>query len=179
MIFGNMANDGGNLIIEDEDLEKFLNDEPESKKYIKQLIGSEEFINNKKRWCLWLVGIDPSDLRTMPKVLERVEKTKQHRLNSNREATKKLAKIPYLFGEIRQPENNYLLIPRVSSENREIIPIGYFSKDVNNDRSLCLCSKRRLYLFGVLTSSLHMVWVNKVCGRLKSDYNYSINIVYQ
>ncbi|KKR61920.1 methylase [Candidatus Nomurabacteria bacterium RIFCSPHIGHO2_01_FULL_39_220] len=178
MIFGNMANDGGNLIIEDGDLEEFLKDEPESKKYIKQLIGSEEFINNKKRWCLWLVGIDPSTLRMMSKVLERIEKTKQHRLNSNRKATKKLAKTPSLFGEIRQPQNDYLLIPRVSSENREIIPIGYFSKDIIMTDRCAFVPNASLYLFGILTSSMHMVWVNKVCGRLKSDYNYSINIVY-
>jgi type I restriction-modification system DNA methylase subunit len=178
MIFGNMANDGGNLIIEDKDLEKFLEEEPKSKKYIKQLIGSEEFINNKKRWCLWLVEADPSELRTMPKVLERVEKTRQHRLTSNREATKKLAKTPAIFGEVRQPTNDYLLIPRVSSENREIIPIGYFSKDVIMTDRCAFVPNADLYLFGVLTSSMHMVWLNKVCGRLKSDYNYSINIVY-
>ena len=88
MIFGSMPNDGGNLIIEDNELEEFIKNEPNSKKYIKQLIGAEEFINNLKRWCLWLIGINPTELRLMPKVLERIEKTKEHRLKSKREATK-------------------------------------------------------------------------------------------
>ena len=178
MIFGNMANDGGNLIIEDNELEGFIKEEPNSKKYIKQLIGSEEFINNKKRWCLWLVNADPAELRTMPKILGRIEKTKQHRLLSPREATKKLAKTPSLFGEIRQPKSNYLLIPRVSSENREIIPIGYFNSEIIMTDRCAFIPNADLYLFGILTSSIHMVWVNRVCGRLKSDYNYSVNIVY-
>jgi hypothetical protein len=178
MIFGNMANDGGNLIIEDEDLEDFLQKEPESKKYIRQLIGSEEFINNKKRWCLWLVNADPSEIRKMPKTLDRIEKTKEHRIKSPREATNKLANTPMLFGEIRQPDTEYLLIPRVSSENRNIIPIGYFPKEVIMTDRCAFVPNANMYLFGILTSSMHMTWMDKVCGRLKSDYNYSINIVY-
>ncbi len=178
MIFGNMPNDGGNLIIEDNELEDFTREEPSSKKYIKQLIGAEEFINNLKRWCLWLVDADPAELRTMPKVLERIEKTKEHRLESVREATKKLAKTPSLFGEIRQPKSDYLLVPFVSSENREIIPMGYFSPEVIATNRVAVVPDADLYIFGVLTSGMHMTWVNRVCGRLKSDYNYSINIVY-
>jgi len=178
MIFGNMANDGGNLIIEDNDLEAFIQAEPESKKYIRQLVGSEEFINNKKRWCLWLVDADPSELRKMPKVLERIEKTKEHRLKSPREATQKLANTPTLFGEIRQPDTEYLLIPRVSSENRNIIPIGYFSKEVIMTDRCAFIPNANMYLFGILTSSIHMAWMDKVCGRLESRYNYSINVVY-
>ena len=178
MIFGSMPNDGGNLIIEDNELEEFIKNEPNSKKYIKQLIGAEEFINNLKRWCLWLIGINPTELRLMPKVLERIEKTKEHRLKSKREATKKLAKTPSLFGEIRQPKSNYLLVPFVSSENREIIPIGYFNSEVIATNRVAVIPEASLYTFGVLTSIMHMTWVNRVCGRLESRYNYSINIVY-
>lgn len=178
MIFGNMANDGGGLIINENELEQLLKEEPNSKKYIKTLIGSEEFINNSKRYCLWLVNADPTELKQMPKILEKIEKVKQHRLNSSREATKRLAKTPSLFGEIRQPNTEYLLVPRVSSENREIIPIGYFSSEIIMTDRCAFVPNADKYLFGVLTSSVHMVWVNRVCGRLKSDYNYSINIVY-
>ena len=178
MIFGSMPNDDGNLIIENNELEDFIESEPSSKKYIKQLIGAEEFINNQKRWCLWLVDINPEELRTMPKVLERIEKTKEHRLKSKREATKKLAKTPSLFGEIRQPKSNYLLVPFVSSENREIIPMGYFNSEVIATNRVAVVPDASLYTFGVLTSIMHMTWVNRVCGRLESRYNYSINIVY-
>ncbi|MFA6552456.1 MAG: DNA methyltransferase [Candidatus Paceibacterota bacterium] len=178
MIFGNMANDGGNLIIEDKELVDFLQLEPNAKKYIRPLIGSEEFINNTKRWCLWLVDADPTEIRAMPNVIDRIEKVKILRLKSKRGATNSLAKYPTLFGEIRQPNSDYLLIPRVSSENRSIIPIGYMSKEVIVTDRCAFVPSATLYLFGVLTSSMHMVWVNRVCGRLKSDYNYSINIVY-
>lgn len=178
MVFGNMANDGGGLIIEDEELESFIKNEPDSKKYIKRLIGSVEFINNKKRWCLWLVGAEPSEIKLLPKVLDRLEIVRRNRLLSTREATKKLASTPGLFGEIRQPSSDYLLIPRVSSENRPIIPIGYLDKDTIVTDRCAFIPEANLYSFGVLTSSMHMTWMSHTCGRLKSDYNYSINIVY-
>ncbi|OGI97032.1 methylase [Candidatus Nomurabacteria bacterium RIFCSPLOWO2_01_FULL_43_15] len=178
MIFGSMPNDDGNLIIEDDELEEFINEEPKSKKYIKQLIGAEEFINGTKRWCLWLINTDPSELRKMPRVLERIEKTKNHRLKSKREATKKLAGAPSLFGEIRQPKSNYLLVPFVSSENRKIIPMGYFGPEIIATNRVAVVPNASFYVFGILTSAMHMVWVNRVCGRLESRYNYSINIVY-
>lgn len=178
MIFGNMANDGGGFIFSEEEKNEFLKQEPTAEKYVKLLLGSEEFINNSKRYCLWLVNADPTEIKNMPKVLERIEKVKEHRLKSSREATKKLAKTPTLFGEIRQPKTKYLLIPRVSSENREIIPIGYFDQNTIMTDRCAFVPDADLYLFGILTSSMHMVWVNRVCGRLKSDYNYSIGIVY-
>lgn len=178
MIFGNMANDGGALIIEDDEIEKFLSDEPESKNYVRQLIGSEEFINNTKRWCLWLIGAEPAKLRTMPLILERIERVKKHRLGSSREATRKLAATPTLFGEVRQPNADYLLIPRVSSENRPIVPIGYLPKEVIMTDRCAFVPSANLFMFGILTSMMHMSWMSYTCGRLKSDYNYSINIVY-
>jgi hypothetical protein len=178
MQFGNMANDGGFLIIEDEDLQNFLASEPNSRKYIRKLVGSVEFINDLPRWCLWLVGIEPNELRNLPEVTSRVQKVKDHRLLSSRNATRDLASEPALFGEIRQPDTDYLLIPRVSSENRSIVPIGYLSKDIIVTDRCAFVPDASHYLFGVLTSSMHMAWMRTVCGRLKSDYNYSINIVY-
>jgi len=178
MKFGNMANDGGFLILTDEEKEILIQKEPLAQKYIRQLLGSVEFINNKLRWCLWLEDLAPNDLKFMPLVKERIENVKKHRLNSSREATKKLAEFPMLFGEIRQPKTNYLLIPRVSSENRYYIPIGYVdSKNIVTDRCAFIESKN-LFLFGIMTSSCHMIWMRYTCGRLKSDYNYSIGIVY-
>jgi hypothetical protein len=178
MNFGNMANDGGNLIIEDEQLNDFLIKEPKAEKFIKPLIGSVEFINNKKRWCLWLNNIQPNELKEMPEVMKRVEKVKQHRLSSSRLATKKLAQYSTLFAEIRQPTTDYLIIPRVSSENRYFVPIGFVSKNIILTDRCSFIPNANLYIFGVMTSTLHMTWLKYTCGRLKSDYNYSINIVY-
>ncbi len=178
MVFGNMANDGGGLIIQNEELKGFLEKEPKVSKYVRPLVGSEEFINNLKRWCLWLVGADPIEIRTMPEVLLRIGKVREHRLKSSRQATKNLANTPSLFAEIRQPNSDYLLVPRVSSENRSVIPIGYISKESIVTDRCAFIPNANLYLFGILTSRMHMSWVNRVCGRLKSDYNYSINIVY-
>jgi len=178
MIFGNMANDGGGFIFTEAEKVEFLLQEPKAEKYIKLLLGSEELINNSKRYCLWLVSAEPSEIKNMPKVLERIQMVKMHRLNSTRGATQKLAKTPTLFGEIRQPKTRYLLIPRVSSENRDVIPIGYFEPEIIMTDRCAFVPNADLYLFGVITSSMHMIWLNKVCGRLKSDYNYSIGIVY-
>ncbi len=178
MIFGSMPNDGGNLIVEENDLKEFLGKEPAAEKYIRSLIGAEEFINNSKRYCLWLDGADPSEIKSMPNVLERIENVRKIRLESKRGATNKLAKTPSLFGEIRQPKNNYLLVPFVSSENREIIPMGYFSSNFIATNRVAIIPEATLYTFGVLTSAMHMTWINRVCGRLESRYNYSIGIVY-
>lgn len=124
--FGNMPNDGGGLIFSDEEKKIFLDEEPKARKYIKPLLSAYEFLNGENRWCLWLLGADPAELKNMPKVLKQIEIVKRHRLKSNREATKKLAVYPSLFGEIRQPSTNYILIPRHSSENRMYIPMGFF-----------------------------------------------------
>jgi type I restriction-modification system DNA methylase subunit len=178
MIFGNMANDGGNLIFTPQEKDEFLEKELLAEKYIRELIGAEEFLNNKKRYCLWLVGAEPSELKKMSSVLTRIEKVRQKRLSSTRPATQKLATTPSLFGEIRQPNSNYLMIPRVSSEHRRIIPFGYFTPDIVVSDRCALIPNANLYHLGILNSAMHMSWVNRVCGRLKSDYNYSINIVY-
>ncbi len=178
IIFGSMANDGGNLLLTDAEKNELIEKEPEAEKFIRRIYGSEEFINGKIRWCLWLVNATPQELRSMPKVLERVNKVKAYRSESKRETTRKLADVPYLFGEIRQPESDFVLIPKVSSEKRRYIPTGMMSAD-NIASDLCLMvPSATLYHFGVLTSAMHMAWMRQICGRLKSDYRYSNNLVY-
>ncbi len=177
MITGNRPADGGNLIIEDNEFDEFVMNEPKSKKYIKQLMGSVEFINNKKRWCLWLVGISPTELRSMPKVLHRVELCRNDRLNAKDEGRKKLAEKPTLFRETNNPQTA-LVIPEVSSQNRRYIPIGFIDDNVICTNKLQIVPNATLYHFGVMTSNVHMAWMRAVCGRLKSDYDYSKKIVY-
>ncbi len=176
--FGNMPNDGGNLLLDDDEKKEIIKANPEAKKYIKPFVSAKEFINNINRWCLWLVDVDPSEIKNLSKVMERVDAVRKNRSSSDRVATNKLSAFPTLFGEIRQPKSNYILIPRHSSENRKYIPIGYFSKDYIVADSCLSIPKASKYHFGVLTSEMHMAWVKQVCGRLKSDYRYSNDIVY-
>lgn len=178
IIFGNMPNDGGYLLFNDEEKNAFLLYEPQADKYIKPLISAREFLNNKKRWCLWLKELDPSDLRSMPKVKERIQKVKEYREKSKRMATRKLAEQPYLFGEIRQPESDFVFIPLTTSENRKYIPFAFFSRENIVNNTCSVIPNATLYHFGVLTSAMHMAWVSQVCGRLKSDYRYSNKLVY-
>ena len=179
MVFGSMPNDGGNLIIENEEYDDFIKNEPASVKFIRSFLGAEEFINGKKRYCLWLLNASPAELRKMPLVSERVGAVKRLRLSSKRESTKRLADTPWLFGEIRQPETgNYLLVPRVSSENRRYIPIGFVDSDVIASDAVLLVPNANLYEFGIMTSAVHNAWMRAVAGRLKSDYRYSASLVY-
>ena len=174
---GNQPTDGGNLIIEAEEYDSFIKSEPAAKKYIKKLIGSKEFINSLDRYCLWLVGVSPKDLRSMPKVLERVNLVKEMRLNSSAVGTRKLAERSHEFRETKNP-NTYLIIPRVSSENRRYIPIGFLDSSTIPTDSVTIIENATLYDFGILTSNVHMAWMRTVAGRLKSDYRYSAKIVY-
>lgn len=178
MIKGSQPTDGGNLIIEADDYESFILKEPCAINYIRKLIGASEFINNKKRYCLWLEGISPQELKTLPSIKDRVQKVKEFRLKSTKAATRKWADYPMLFTENRQPASDYLVVPRVSSENRRYIPIGYISKDVIATDSCMTVSNATTYTFGVLSSNVHNAWMRTVCGRLKSDYRYSNTIVY-
>jgi len=176
--FGNMPNDGGNFLFSDEEKNDFLDLEPEAEKYIKPLLSAREFLNGKKRWCLWLENIAPQALSQLKEVRKRVEAVKLARANSSREATKKLAAFPTLFGEIRQPDSDFILIPRVSSENRKYIPIDFFDKNyVVGDTCLSI-PKASLFHFGVLMSEMHIAWVKYTCGRLESRFRYSGEIVY-
>jgi type I restriction-modification system DNA methylase subunit len=176
--FGSMPNDGGHLLLTDEEMREFIKAEPEAKKWIRKLISSHEYLNGKTRWCLWLKGIQPTELKTMSLVYKRVQEVKKHREKSDRSATKKLAATPYLFGEIRQPNSDYIFVPLTSSENRDYIPFDFIDKEFVANNSCSLIPNASLYNFGVLTSVMHMTWVRYVCGRLKSDYRYSNEIVY-
>ena len=178
MVFGSMANDGGNLIIEASEYKDFVKSEPLAKRHIRRFVGSEEFINGIPRYCLWLADISPSDLRKMPSVMQRVEKVRKLRMASKRESTRKLAENPALFGEIRQPNTGYVLIPRVSSERRNYIPIGFLPAEAIASDAAQIIPNATLYHFGVLTSSVHMAWMRAVCGRLEMRYRYSAGIVY-
>jgi type I restriction-modification system DNA methylase subunit len=178
IIFGSMPNDGGNLLLTKKEKDDLIEAESESIRFIRPLIGAKEFINDIERYCLWLTDMKPSDLKKFPAIEERVKRVREYRLKSQRKTTAELAKYPMLFGEIRQPKSDYILIPRVSSENRIYIPIGFFTKnDIANDSCLMI-PNASLYHFGILTSIMHMTWVKYVCGRLKSDYRYSNELVY-
>ena len=178
MVYGNKPADGGHLFIEAGEYESFVAKEPRARKYIKKIFGAAEYINNVERYCLWLVNADPSDLKKMPLVMERVEKVRAMRLKSTKKATRESASRPTLFQEIRQPTGDYVIVPRVSSENRSYIPIGFVSKEIIASDATQIIPDATLYHFGILTSSVHMAWVRAVCGRLKSDYRYSKDIVY-
>ena len=141
-------------------------------------MSAKEYLHGDKRWCLWLKEISPTELRKHPWIMERIERVKAYRMASTRAATVKLAAFPTLFGEIRQPGSDYILIPRHSSEGRDYIPFGFFhASDIVHDSCLMI-SNAGLFHFGVLQSSMHMAWVRQVCGRIKGDYRYSNNLVY-
>ncbi len=179
VVFGNMPNDGGYLSdYSQEERDNIVNEYPESEIAFKRFVGATEFINNKVRWCLWLKGVSPSIIRNIPPISKAVQKVKEMREQSNREATKKLADSPMLFGEIRQPDTEYIIIPAHSSEKRKYIPIGFVDKDIICSNANLLMPDASLYHFGVLTSNIHNAWIHAVCGRIKSDFRYSVNIVY-
>ena len=175
---GNEMYDDCNLIIEAEEYDDFIKKEPNSKKYIKRYVGAEEFINNKMRYCIWLLDVEPSEIKKMPYVLERVEAVRKFRLNSKREATKKTASTPTIFSVIHQPITDYILFPVISSEKRKYIPIGFMTPDVIVSYAVFTIPSASLYHFGILTSTMHMVWTKYICGRLKSDYRYSNDLIY-
>ena len=176
--FGSMPNDGGYFLFTDEEKNEFLKIEPEAVKFIRPLISAKEYLNGEKRWCLWLTDIQPSELKQLKEVLKRVQLVKDIRTKSNRDATKKLALFPTLFGENRQPNTDYILIPRHSSENRKYIPLGFFNNNYIASDSCLFVPDAKLFHFGILMSEMHMTWVRFVCGRIKSDFRYSNEIVY-
>jgi N-6 DNA Methylase len=177
IVFGSMPNDGGHLLMDDVEKKQLLAAEPAATAWVKPFLGAEEFINGTPRWCLWLKDCSPAALDKLPLVKKRVQLVKAHRAASSREATQKLAKTPQLFGEIRQPEAQYLLIPRVSSERRDYVPIGFLQGTIASDAALVI-PNAQLFHFAILCSHMHMAWMRYVCGRLKSDFRYSNTIVY-
>ena len=179
MLFGSMPNDGGNFIVSDEEAAVMKSKYPESERFIKEFLGAEEFINNKKRFCLWLVNASPAELRRIPPIMERIERVRKLRSESKRAATQRLAYTPMLFGEIRQPESGtYLLVPSTSSEKRRYVPLGFFDCNVISSNANLIVPNASLYHFGILTSNVHMAWMRAVCGRLEMRYRYSASIVY-
>ena len=178
MVKGNEPTDGGHLLLSPAEKAELLQKEPKAEQWLKPILGAEEFLNGKERWCLWLVGIAPNELRAMPEVLKRVEGVKQMRLASPKEATRKRAETPYLFGENRHPAGNYILVPRHSSERREYVPVGFLGMDTISSDANLMIPNASLYEFGVVESIMHMTWMRAVCGRIKSDYRYSAKLVY-
>ena len=174
---GNQPTDGGNLIIEASDLKAFIAREPQSEKFIKRLVGSKEYINNKPRYCLWLKEATPAELRQMPAVLERIEGVRKMREASSDAATRRMAEQPHLFRETNNPES-YIVIPEVSSENRRYVPMGFLHADSIPTNKLQIITEATLYHFGILESNVHMAWMRAVCGRLESRYDYSKQVVY-
>ena len=176
MTTGNRPADGGHLIIEADEYEDFIKKEPAAKKWIKKLTGAEEYINNKRRYCLWLVGASPAEIKSMKEVYKRVLLCREDRLNGA-EDRRKLADTPALFRELKNPEK-YIIVPATSSERREYIPLGFLNEDTIPTNSAVIIPDADLYEFAIVTSNIHMAWMRTVAGRLKSDYRYSKDIVY-
>ncbi len=176
MVSGNRFADGGNLIVEAKDLDYFLKNEPAAKKYIKNLIGTEEFINNKPRYCLWLKDFPLDEIKKFPLIDERVENCRQDRLKGAPDR-QKLAKTPHLFRETLNPKS-CLVIPSISSERRFYIPMGFIDENTIVTNRMMIIPSAQIYHFGILTSSIHMAWMRAVGGRFESRYSYLKNIVY-
>lgn len=178
MYFGSKPTDGGYFFLTPEEKQEIIKKEPQSGKYIRKVLGAQEYINDIERYCLWLEGITPSELKNSPMIYERVKKVREFRLASKAESTRKFAVRPTEFKQNAQPNTPYLIIPSVSSENRRYVPIGYIQPEVIATNATQIIPNATLYEFGVITSNVHMAWMRIVAGRLKSDYRYSSTIVY-
>lgn len=179
MVYGNKPADGGYLIIEDEDYADFISKDPNAIQFIKPFVGAVEFLHNKKRWCLWLKNAEPSALKQCPLVMERIAKCKATRESSKAAGIRKFAQTPTLFAQITQPDGkDYILIPRVSSERRRYVPMAFMTADTIVSDAVQIVPDATLYDFAILNSNVHMAWMRAVCGRLKSDYRYSKDVVY-
>ena len=175
---GNKPIDGGFYLFEKDEMEDFIKKEPSSKKYFRPWYGSREFINQKPRYCLWLGECTPAELKSMPLCLERVKAVREYRLASSSAGTVKLADKPTHFHVENMPKGDYIIIPRVSSENRKYIPMGFIPKDALTSDSAHIIPSATHFHFGILTSNVHMAWMRAVCGRLEMRYRYSKDIVY-
>lgn len=177
MSTGNRPSDGGCLIVEKEEYERLVAEQHVALKYVKHLVGSDEYINNRPRYCLWLVDASPVDMRNIPYIYDRIKRCKELRLASTDKGRQKLAETPWLFRETKNPEN-FICVPKVSSERRLYVPIGFLNKEIIPTDLIFIIPDTTKFYFGILTSILHMAWMRLVCGRLKSDYRYSADIVY-
>ena len=179
MNFGNQPRDGGFFILSEEEAAKLSSEDPAAAKWIRPYVGADEFIKGRKRFCLWLKQASPSDIKASKFIYERVQSVRDFRLASKAKTTNGYAKVPHLFAQITQPDGEpYLLIPRVSSERRKYVPIGYMTADDISSDAVQIVPNATLYQFGVLTSSVHMAWMRAVAGRLEMRYRYSKEIVY-
>lgn len=179
MCKGSQPTDGGNLILTETDKNELFKENIDIGKYIRHFVGADEYINNKKRYCLWLKNAPLSLIRNCKSVRDRIERVREMRLASPKAATRSWADKPFLFTEDRHCETgSYIIVPSVSSEQRKYIPIGFMSSDYVASNLVLIIPNATLYMFGVLTSNVHMAWMRAVCGRLKSDYRYSNTIVY-
>ena len=175
---GNLPIDGGNYLFTKEQMDEFVKIEPKSANYFKPWYGSEEFIHRKPRYCLWLGDCTPAELRQMPHCLKRIEAVKELRLASNRAGTRKLADRPTHFSTENMPDTNYIIVPKVSSEKRRYVPMGFMSPNVLASDLVFVIPDATLYHFGILESNVHMAWMRAVCGRLEMRYRYSKDVVY-
>lgn len=174
---GNQPTDGGHLILSQEELDDLQKMEPYAMRYIKKLVGAREYINNIPRYCLWLVDISPSELKSMPMVLDRVAKVRQMRLESSDPSTRQLADRPTVFRETNNPET-FIIVPSTTSENRKYIPMGFMDATTIPTNAVLIIPGASFYHFGIIESGVHMAWTRAIAGRLKSDYRYSKDIVY-
>ncbi|MBV5311064.1 DNA methyltransferase, partial [Chromatium okenii] len=178
LVYGSKPVDGGNFLFSKTERDSFLSKEPAAANFIKQFIGSEEFIYNIERYCLWLIDCPPEQLKKMPLALKRINKVRLMRLDSQKESTRESADNPAIFTELRQPSSDYLVIPEVSGDRRKYIPMGIVSSNVIASNLLYVIPNSNAYHFGILSSAMHMAWMRTVCGRLGSSYRYSAGIVY-
>ena len=179
MCYGSMPIDNNHLILSEQDVQEALKESPNNAAFIREYVGGEELLKGKKRWCLWLDGVDPALYIKSKFIMSRIEATRHYRLyESTRPQTNKAAATPQLFGEIRQPKNGALVIPKVSSEDRRYIPISYVQPGIIINGSALMIPNATLYHFGVLSSNVHNSWMRVIAGRMKSDYQYSANMVY-
>jgi hypothetical protein len=178
MHMGVMARDGGYLILSGEEYDQYIKEEPQGAQFIRPYMMGREFLNNNRRYCFWLVNADPSILKKCPILMERINNVKKIRSESSAAATRKLASTPSLFAQLAQPVNNFIAFPKVSSERRRYIPIGFMNPNTIVGDKLYVIENVGLYHFGILTSNVHNAWMRVVAGRLKSDYSYSNTIVY-
>jgi hypothetical protein len=179
LLFGNKATDGGNFFLTTNERDELLKREPLAGKWIKKVLGAAEFLNEKERWCLWLVDVTDDDLNSMPEVKKRIDAIRELRIKAGHSAALKMAEKPHLFIQISQPTSgNYILIPSVSSERRTYVPLGFFNSDVISTNLNYIIPNGTMFEFGILSSLLHNDWMRLVAGRLKSDYRYSSSVVY-
>ena len=179
IFFGSMPRDGGHLIFQtSEEYQEFLAKEPEAAKYIKPMLDAQDYLNGKTRWCLWLKDADPAELKRLPHVMERVQQVRDFRLKSKAASTRQFAQTPTLFAQIAHRDSDYLIVPGVSSERREYIPIGYMTPETVVNNAVFMVPDANLFLYGLVQSRLHMDWMRTVSGRMKSDYRYSKDLSY-